>query len=248
MTLLLLLAAAGFAAGFVDAIAGGGGLVTLPALLAVGLPPHLALGTNKGQAVFGAVASARAYWARGQVDTARAPIAFGAAFVGSLLGALALLAVRTEPLKPIVLGLLVVAAIILAVRRDLRPKVRSLSWPRLTLAAVALGLGAYDGFFGPATGSLLIIAFVLVFGDGVLRASGNAKIANLASNLAAVGLFTLRGTVVWRYALVMAGANVLGALAGARVAVRGGDRLVRGVVLAVVAAVVVKLGVDLLRA
>jgi uncharacterized membrane protein YfcA len=246
MLTLLLLAAAGFAAGFVDAIAGGGGLVTLPALLFVGLPPHLALGTNKGQAVFGAVASARAYTRRGQVDKDRAPLAFACGLVGSLVGAAALLAVRPEPLKPIVMGLLLVAATILAVRRDLQPQEKKLARPRLALAAIALVLGAYDGFFGPGVGSLLIIAFVVVFGDGVLRASGNAKIVNLASNLAAVTLFTFRGVVVWKYSLAMAAANVAGAMTGAHFAMRGGDKFVRAVVLGVVAVVIVKLGYDLI--
>jgi len=108
-------------------------------------------------------------------------------------------------------------------------------------------LGAYDGFFGPGTGSMLIIAFALVLGDSLTRASGNAKVVNLASNLAAFILFARRGTIVWPIALPMAGANALGAIVGARLALRRGDRLVRWVVLVVVVAVVVKLSLDLAR-
>ena len=107
-------------------------------------------------------------------------------------------------------------------------------------------IGAYDGFFGPGTGSMLVVAFAVVFGDTLTRASGNAKIVNLASNLAAMLLFASRGVIVWRVALPMAAANAVGAAIGAHLAVRNGDRLVRVVVLIVVASVCVKLATQLL--
>ncbi len=243
---LLLLVLAGFGAGVVDAIAGGGGLITLPALLATGLPPHLALGTNTGQAVFGAVSSAASFWRRGAVDRPRAPAAFACGFVGSLLGALAQLALRPEALRPLVLVLLITAAVIVSWPRksigvDPEPIAHAMVWG----AVVALVIGAYDGFFGPGTGTMLIVALVLVFGDSLTRASGNAKVVNLASNLAALILFAARGTILWRIALPMAAANALGAFLGARLAVRRGDRFVRVVVLVVVAALVVKIAIGL---
>ncbi len=244
---IALLALAGFAAGFVDAIAGGGGLVTLPALLAVGLPPHLALGTNKGQAVFGAISSAYSFFKRGEMDRARMPIAFVFGFVGSCLGALALLAVRPEPLKPVVLVLLVAVAALLAARRDVTPRATPVPSPRLVAGAIALILGAYDGFFGPGVGSMLIVAFVLFLGDRLTRASGNAKVVNLASNIAAVLLFAWRGTVLWPLALPMAVANAIGAAVGARLAVKRGDKFVRVVVLSVVTLLVLKLASDLVH-
>ena len=108
-------------------------------------------------------------------------------------------------------------------------------------------LGGYDGFFGPGAGSMLVIAFATVFGDALTRASGNAKIVNLASNLAAFTLFASHGTILWRLALPMAAANAAGAATGAHLAVRNGDRLVRGVVVVVVLVVVIKLALDLLR-
>jgi uncharacterized membrane protein YfcA len=245
-SLIALLAAAGFFAGLVDAIAGGGGLITLPALLAAGLPPHVALGTNKGQAVFGAVSSATSFARRGWIDRDRAAPAFACAFAGSLLGAFAQLALRPATLRPLVIVLLVAAAAIVAWPRKLRgepgvPVPRAAMWG----AVVALGLGFYDGFFGPGTGTMLLVAFVLLFGDTLTRASGNAKVANLASNIAALILFSLRGTIEWRIALPMAAANALGAALGARLAVARGDRFVRAVVLVVVAALVVKLSLDL---
>jgi len=249
-----LLAGAGFAAGLVDAIGGGGGLVSLPALLGVGLPPPVALATNKGQAIFGAVASFASFWRRGGIDRARAPLGFVAGLVGSVLGVRALLAMRPEPLRPVVMALLIVAAVVVLAGRARAPV--QAARPRVdpdgtrgavALAAIALGLGAYDGFFGPGTGSMLIVAFTLVFGQTLTRASGNAKVVNLASNLAAFLLFARRGTIIWSVALPMAVANAAGAALGAHLALRRGDRLVRWVVLAVVTAVVIKLGADMTR-
>jgi uncharacterized membrane protein YfcA len=247
--LIALLCGAAFVAGLIDAIAGGGGLVALPALLAAGLPPHIALGTNKGQAVFGAASSAFSFWRRGMVDRDRAPIGFAAGFAGSCVGAWGVLAVPLRPLRVIVIVLLLVAAAVVLARRHLEARPRQLGPAARAgaLAGIALAIGAYDGFFGPGTGSMLIAVFAVVFGDALTRASGNAKIVNLASNLAAMAIFALRGVIVWRIALPMAAANALGAATGAHLAVRNGDRLVRAVVLVVVAAVIIKLATDLAR-
>jgi uncharacterized membrane protein YfcA len=241
---IALLALAGFAAGFVDSIAGGGGLVTLPALLAAGLPPHAALATNKGQAVFGTVSSVVGYARSGAVDRKRAPLGFLLGFVGSLLGALAQLAVRPQLLRPIVIALLAGAAVVVAWPRPAAkraPLARAALWGGLA----ALVLGAYDGFFGPGVGTMLIVSFVLVYADSLTRASGNAKVVNGAANLAAFGLFALRGSILFPIALPMAAANMTGAWVGSHLAVRGGDRFIRGVVLAVVGVLVVKLATDL---
>ena len=192
-----LAAAAALVAGVVDAIAGGGGLLTLPALLALGLPPHAALGTNKGQAVFGAVASFWAFWRKKGIDRDRAGVGFALGFVGSVLGATLVLAVRPEPLKPVLMVLLVVAAGVVLARGYVKAEPRTLLHPLRAAALLALGRGAYDGFFGPGVGSLLIVAFMVVFGDGLTRASGNAKVVNLASNAAAVAIFAWRGTILW---------------------------------------------------
>ena len=246
--IVLLSVIAGFG-GFVNSIAGGGGLVTLPALLAAGLPPQLAIGTNKAQAVFGAFTSVASYWHGESLDRERAALGFVAGFVGSSLGARALLAVPLGPLRAIVMVLLLAAAAFLLAGRNVEPRPRKLSplVARLALIAIGLMLGAYDGFFGPGTGSLLVVAFTTVFGDNLTRASGNAKVVNFASNLAAFWLFAARGTVIWRISVPMAVASVIGSAAGARLAVKNGDRLVRAVVLVVVLAVVVKLAVDLAR-
>ncbi len=240
------LAAAAFAAGMVDAIGGGGGLVTVPALLAAGLDPRVALATNKGQAVFGAVSSAASFGRHGAVTPERVKVAFAAGFVGSLLGALLLVTRRPEPLRPLVVALLLTALAVALVPRDRLPRLTP-KHPTVALVAVSLGLGAYDGFFGPGVGSMLIAANVVLFHEPLVRASGNAKIVNLASNLAAFGLFAARGTILWRVALPMAVANALGASVGARLALKGGDKLVRRVVVCVVLAVVAKLVRDMVK-
>ena len=244
---LALLALTAFVAGVVDAVAGGGGLFTVPALLAVGLPPSVALATNKGQAAPGAVASFVTFFRRGGVDRARAPLGFACGFLGSLLGARLLLAMRPEPLRPILIALLLFALGVLLLRSRIRVRAKPLAHPRLALIAVSLSLGAYDGFFGPGTGSLLIVAFVTFFGDSPLLASGNAKVVNLASNLAAFATFTLRGAVLWHISLPMALANIIGARLGARLALRQGDGFVRVVVTVVVLAVVAKILFDMLK-
>ena len=250
-----LLTLAAFAAGVVDAVAGGGGLVTVPALLAAGLPPHLAIATNKGQSVFGAGAALLRFARAGMVDRARARVAFPMGFAGSLLGAALLLLVSPTVLRPVVLALLAAVGLFTAFqprlpRREagragaLFPVSPARASP--AAAAIALVLGAYDGFFGPGTGTFLILAFVLVLGDGMARASGEAKAVNFASNLAGVALFAARGVVVWQVAIPMAAAQFAGATLGAHLTVRHGDALVRKVIVAVVLALLVKLGRDAL--
>jgi uncharacterized protein len=238
------LSLAAFAAGFVDAVAGGGGLITVPALLAAGLPPHTALATNKGQATFGAVSSFLSFRARGAVDGRRAPLAFGCGFLGSITGARVLLRVDAQPLRPLVVILLVLAAaVVVWPGKPTAGKQRS--WSMAALGPAAFGLGFYDGFFGPGVGTMLIVMFVLLFGDSLTRASGNAKTVNLASNLAALLLFAARDVVQWRIALPMAAANALGAFVGARLAIRRGDRFVRAIALIVFAVLVIKVVLDL---
>lgn len=246
LSTLALLFLASFVAGTVDAIAGGGGLVTLPALLAAGLPPALALGTNKGQSVFGAGAALLRFASAGLLDGRVARVTFPAGLLGSLGGAALVLLVPPAALRPVILGLLVAVAAVLALRPPTPGKPRAGAQRSLAVAfALALGIGAYDGFFGPGTGTFLIFGFVILFGAGMAEASADAKVVNFASNLAAVGLFASRGLVAWSVALPMAAGQFLGGLAGAHLAVRGGDRLVRWMVLLVVMALVAKIAADL---
>jgi uncharacterized membrane protein YfcA len=248
LTAIALLTVVAFVAGIVDAIAGGGGLLTVPALLAAGLPPHLAVATNKGQSTFGALSALTAFWRAGMIDARRAKVGFPLAVVGSLGGAWLLLLVRPEVLKPVVLVLLVGVALFVAIRRS-PPRAEHRVPARwiLPVAGVwSLLLGAYDGFFGPGTGTFLIVGFVALLGDSLAGASAAAKVVNFASNLAALVLLAAQGVVVWRVALPMAMAQLVGGHLGAHLTVRKGDVLVRRVVLLVVLALCLKLARDLL--
>lgn len=247
---LALLLVAAFLAGVVDAIAGGGGLLTVPALASTGLPMHLVLGTNKGQSVWGSLAALVTYARAGTVDRRRALGTFPAGFLGSLGGAALVLLVPPATLRPVVLALLVAVGAVLALRRPGAPPRALVESPRgKTLAALglALALGAYDGFFGPGTGTFLLMGSMFVLGEPMTRATADAKVVNFASNLAAVLLFARRGNVLWSVALPMAGAQFAGGLLGARIALKGGERTIRVVVLGVVTALVGRLAWQLLR-
>ncbi len=225
----------------------------------VGLPTPLALGTNKGQAVFGAASSVYGFAARGEVDRPRALPAFVAAGVGGLFGAFLQSLLDKKTLEPLCLVLLVAALGTLFLPKrapspaeaevpDASPRPRAQIEEKngFLLAAFACLLGTYDGFFGPGTGTLLAIGYERFFGDGVVRASGNAKVANFASNLAAFSLALFQGNVRFSIALPMAAASIVGSLVGARVAVKGGAVVVRYAIVAAVLALVAKIGHSLL--
>lgn len=250
----LLFAGVALAAGFIDAVAGGGGMLTVPALMLALGDPRVVLGTNKGQSVWGTAAATIAFARAGKLDRVRAPVTFVAAAAGSFVGAMLVARLRPEVLRPLVVGLLVGAASFVFARGLRRPAPAALgepaapqgtAWgrdrPRLAAALVAFALGAYDGFFGPGTGTFLIVAFSWVFADPLDVATANAKVANLASNLAALVTFLLAGRVDFRFAASMAVAQIVGGALGARATLRGGERFVRVGVLVVTAALVLRL-------
>lgn len=241
---IVLLTLAAFAAGTVDAIAGGGGLITLPSLLTAGLVPHAALATNKGQSVWGSLAALIAFWRAGRVDKKQALYAFPLGFAGSFAGATLVSGVDKDALKPIIIAMLIGAALLLVVKKP-APTEATRHRP-LAAAGLALLIGAYDGFFGPGTGTFLIVGFVALCGRSLVHASADAKVVNFASNLAAVVVFAYQGLIIWTLAVPMAVGQLLGGFLGARFAMKGGERIVRIVVLAVSGALVVKLALDLL--
>jgi uncharacterized protein len=235
-------------AGLVDAIAGGGGLLTVPALLATGLPTPMVFGTNKGSAVFGSGAALIRFWRARMIDSKRARVLFPLGVLGSFAGAALLTTLDPKVLRPLVLVLLVAAGVVVAFVRPPKtheglPSARA----GLKAAILALVVGAYDGFFGPGTGTFLIIGFVVLLHLSLQEASANAKVVNFASNLAALSLFAWKGLVVWKISIPMAAGQFIGGTIGAHLAVKGGDTLVRRVVLVVVLALVTKLGYDLMH-
>jgi uncharacterized membrane protein YfcA len=246
-TQVALLCGATFFAGAVDAIAGGGGLITVPALLAVGLPPHYALGTNKGQSCFGSFAAWMRYRHAGLVDGRTAKISFPVGVAASVSGAGLALLLRPDVLRPVVLVLLLAAAGVIGFARP-RPEQTSpeSAGPAAAgvIAAIALVLGLYDGFFGPGTGTFIIAAYVAFVHLPLPRASANAKVLNFASNVAALAVFAMGGKVLWAVAAPMAIANLAGGFTGAHLAVRRGAGLIRRIAILVAVALVVKVARD----
>lgn len=248
LDLLFLLLAALFA-GFIDAVAGGGGLIQVPALL-VALPgetPATVFGTNKLSSIFGTGNAALRYARRIALPWGVALPAAGAAFVFSFAGAAAVSWLPKDVVRPLVLLLLVVVLIYTVARPEFGTLAgsrlaRTREW-RLALAAGAV-LGFYDGFFGPGAGSFMIFAFVRWFRLDFLHASGAAKIVNLATNAAALAYFVPSGHVLWGIGLGMATFNILGAILGARLALRHGSGFVRGSFVVVASLLILRLGYD----
>ena len=228
LNLTLLLITAGFIAGIVDSIAGGGGLITVPALLLAGLPPIQALATNKVQGAFGAGTAALAYSRRGHVDLRRqilpAALAFGAAFAGSKL----VPSIPVATMKLLLPLVLVVIALFFALKPSLTDADRDqrLS-PTLFTAMVVPIVGFYDGLVGPGAGSFFVIGFVLLAGHGILKATAHTKLLNFASNTGSLLAFALAGAPLWGLGLAMGLAQAAGAQLGSHLAMRVGARLIK---------------------
>lgn len=229
---IVLLGLVGLVAGFVDAIAGGGGLLTLPALKLAGLSDIAALATNKGQSVFGSGMALARFYHSPLLDRKRAIVSFPAALVGAVTGAMLVSLIRKEVLQPIVIGLLFAVALFMIFYR---PPTHHVAKPRGAIVAgvIAFVIAAYDGFFGPGTGTFLIIAYVLFFADALDRASANAKVANFASNLGALCFFITSGHIRWEAAIPMAIGQALGGFLGAHFTIKRGAKTVRIAVVAV---------------
>jgi uncharacterized membrane protein YfcA len=253
LTVLALLAVAALAAGFVDAVVGGGGLIQLPALL-LGLPnaaPVEVLATNKLSSVFGTTMASTTYYRRVRPDPRTFVPLMLAAFAGSAGGAVVASHLPSSVFQPIVL----VALVLVGAWVVFRPGMGQVTELRFaghhhTVAAVATGLGVgfYDGALGPGTGSFFVISLVALLGYNFLEASAKARIANVATNLAALVVFVPQHAVIWHVGLVMAACNLLGGWAGARVAVARGTRFVRVFFIVVVCGFVVRIGGGLLGA
>lgn len=251
MSPLILLCGFSFLAGFVDAIAGGGGLIQLPACLILfpALPLVTVFGTNKMASFFGTTAAAGRFARSVRLDWHIIGPAAATAFAFSMLGSKTVSILNPNVLRPVVLGLLIVAAVYVYVVKDIGLEHRPLHtrvrgrWLGVLVGAL---LGFYDGFFGPGTGSFLILIFASLFGFEFLVASGSAKVVNCATNLASVIYFVATGKVLYKLAIPMAVCNVLGSIVGTHLAILKGSRFVRVVFLIIVAALIAKLGHDMM--
>jgi uncharacterized membrane protein YfcA len=234
---LFLAIASGFA-GFVDAMAGGGGLIQLPALI-VGLPNKelpLILGTNKVPSIFGTAAAARNYFKNIKPDIPLTLSMMGPAFIGSMGGASLAAAVPKDFFKPFIVFLLVAVAIYTWVKPELgmNENLKYTHKKRLVIVAlIGLLIGFYDGIFGPGTGTFLVFFLVSGIGYAFLKASGTAKLVNISTNAGAILSFQFTGHIWWQLGLLLAFANVTGAIIGSRLAIKGGSPLVRKVFLVV---------------
>lgn len=248
LTTALFLLAASFFAGFIDSIAGGGGLIQLPALL-IGLPKSETaevLGTNKLSAVFGTTTAAALYRKQIKPDP-KILIAMGLpAFLGSAGGAVLASKIPTSSMRPMVLVLLIIVAVYTWFKPDLGKfeNLRHLPKRRVQIAAIAgVVIGFYDGIFGPGTGSFLMLILVASLGYAFITASAIAKVVNVATNVGAITVFGINGAVLWQIGIILGIANITGAVIGARLAIKGGSTLVRKVFLLVTVALIAKVGI-----
>ena len=242
LSTLLLLFGAGLLGGFIDSIAGGGGLITVPTLLWAGLPPQLALGTNKAQSSCGTTLAVIRYARAGLVSWGEVRLAVVLSFVGSAVGAWTLTLISNAVLRVIIPWMLLAVVVYVA----LSPRL-GLSVAKARLDAVVfswvfgLSLGFYDGFFGPGTGAFWILALVALLGQELTRANAYTKAVNLASNLGSLVVFACFGQVAVLPAAVMVAGQMIGVRLGTGLVLKHGAAFIRSVFLAVVLAIVIKL-------
>ena len=242
---ITLLTGVGFIAGIVDAIAGGGGLLVLPALLLSGLDPVSALATNKFQGSFGTGSAALAFARHGEIDLRKCRWIIATTFAGASLGVAMVALAPVTWLSAIMPVLLIIMAFYFA----LSPRLSNddaharTTFTKFAFTAAPV-IGFYDGIFGPGAGSFYLLGFVTLLGYGVLRASAYTKLLNFTSNIAALLVFALSGKVIWTLGLAMGAGQFLGAQLGSRLAIRNGAKLIRPVLVIVCIAMATKLLLD----
>jgi len=239
-----------FVSGFVDSIAGGGGLISLPAYFLTGIPVHNALATNKFSASLGTFIATVRFIRSGKIHFKSALISAAGALVGSFLGARLALAIDEKYLKYILVILLPIIAVFILTRKDFGEKDKAylLSNVKIYALSAAAGfvIGAYDGFFGPGTGTFLILVFTGLIGFNLPTASGNTKIVNLASNVSALVTFIISGKVLFSLGIFTAICGILGNWVGSGLAVTKGGRIIKPMMVCVLCMLMAKIGYDLL--
>ena len=249
MEMISFLLVAGFVGAFIDSVVGGGGLISMPALMMTGLPPSVVLGTNKLAAICCSATSSISFLRSGKMDLGLIKYLFPVSLLGSILGAYTVRLIPPEFLKPLVVVMLILVAIYTVFKKDwgdtstyqgVNQKMGILS------GCAAFVLGFYDGFFGPGTGSFLIFVFLMLGFDFVV-AAGNAKALNMASNLGALATFLVFGSVNFVYGFTMGIAMIIGAIAGSKFAIAKGAAYVKPLFISVTTLLVGKQLWDLLQ-
>ncbi len=242
---LLFLVLVAFIAGFIDSIAGGGGLITIPAMLLAGIPPLETLGTNKLQGLFGSGSATLAYARHGHVDLGEQWPLAAMTILGGGLGAILATVVPAEVLS----GMLPFLLVAIALYFGFKPNLSDIDKHR-RMAPLAFGLtvvpaiGFYDGVFGPGTGSFFMLAFVALAGFGVLKATAHTKLLNFGSNIGAFAVFLGFGVILWKVGLLMGIGQFLGAQLGSRFAMKNGARIIKPLLVVTCLALAVKLASD----
>ncbi len=239
---------AGLAAGWIDSIAGGGGLITLPILLGVGLPPQVALGTNKFQATFGSLTAAHHYTHKQVVSLpdARAGILF--TIIGAALGTWSVPQINPGVLSLVIPLLLIMIAIYMFFTPNVGLRESPPRFPQMAFyILMGVTLGFYDGFFGPGVGSFWAIAFVIGLGFNLLKATGYTKIMNFTSNVVSLTLFLSAGQVIFVAGAVMAIGEIVGSRVGSGLVIRKGARFIKPIYIIIVLLTTVKLLYDRFR-
>lgn len=241
--ILAILFLGGFLAGFVDSIAGGGGLISLPVLLFVGLPPQLALGTNKLQGCFGTLSASYNYVRKGKADLHESYVGIIFTFIGAVLGAWLIQTLNPAFIKHIIPVLLTIVFVYTLFSRRLGFESRAAVMSKqLFFMLFGLGLGFYDGFFGPGTGSFWTAALLVLLGYDMTKAAGATRIMNFTSNFVALCVFITGRNVLYSAGFCMALGQILGARLGSGLAIKNGARFIRPLFLTVVFATIVRLG------
>ncbi|MCL2575682.1 MAG: TSUP family transporter [Defluviitaleaceae bacterium] len=234
-----------FFGGFIDSIAGGGGLITLPAYVLTGVPMHMALGSNKFSSTFGTAFSAFNFLRNGKVYVKAIPVSVVMALGGSSFGAWVALLVDGNILRWILVFMIPVIAVVVLVKKNFGAENRSdtLRQSIIIMGAgiAALVIGFYDGFFGPGTGTFLILIFTVFLRFDLVTANGNTKIINLSSNVGSLVTFLISGQVIFALAVPAAVFGILGNLAGSGLAIKIGPKIIRPILVVVLVLLLVNL-------
>lgn len=239
----------GFAAAAVDAIAGGGGLINLPAILAVGVPPHFALGTNKFSSSFGAITSAYTFIRSGKVFVPLMKYTVPCTLVGSVLGVYTALKIDQSFLQKVILILIFSVAIYTIVKKDFgnEDKFTGLTRKNILQGCIfAFSIGFYDGFFGPGAGSFLIFLFIRIYGFDFTTAAGNSKMLNFVSNITSLIMFAINGRIVYILGIPIGLAMIAGARVGSKIAIKEGAKVIKPVFVAIALVLTMKLLFDII--